>query len=457
MGWCRNNLGVIPVVLLSAFPIAGCVKNTQYDIPDTGCEQGITANATFEDVRKLYSEGTLEITEDLVIEGYVNSSDESGNFFSSIHFQDHPVNPSSGLQIDMDLRDSYLFYGLGKKIFIRLKGLYLGKSKGVYKLGGAFISFGTLSVGRLPANLVQEHVLISCDPPASMTAHAIPLDTLSDALINVLVELQEVQVNAAELEQPFALPGVEVGRVLEDCNHQQITLLNSGYSDFQEVIMPDKRGSVTGVLYKSGTKYQVIIRDTTDIHFSRNRCNEVDEMTSSSEVYISELADPENDTGARFAELYNAGIETISLQGWHLIRFTNDNQEAGNFTDLTGSVIAPGQTLILAPDAETFEAVYGFAPDIDTGANSPADSNGDDNLQLVDGFGTVIDTFGRIGEDGSGTDHEFENGRAQRHPDINLANVEYDFSEWTIYNDTGAAGTMNNPRQAPMDFTPGQR
>ncbi len=76
-------------------------------------------------------------------------------------------------------------------------------------------------------------------------------------------------------------------------------------------------------------------------------------------------------------------------------------------------------------------------------------------MQLVDPFGTVIDSFGIVGEDGSGTNHEFEDGRAVRKPEIVIANSTYTFGEWTIFNDTGAEGTKNLPQNAPEDFTPG--
>ena len=72
-------------------------------------------------------------------------------------------------------------------------------------------------------------------------------------------------------------------------------------------------------------------------------------------------------------------------------------------------------------------------------------------------FEAVIDSFGIIGEDGSGTNHEFEDGRALRKPGILQANATYDFDEWVIFNDTGAAGTTNQPQNAPADFTPGIR
>ncbi len=114
-------------------------------------------------------------------------------------------------------------------------------------------------------------------------------------------------------------------------------------------------------------------------------------------------------------------------------------------------------TLVISQNAAEFETVYGFNLDLGVGINSPADSNGDDNLELVDPFGTIIDVFGIVGEDGSGTDHGFEDGRAVRNPDVFQANSTFTFSEWMIYNDTGGSGTTNLPQIAPDDFTPGQR
>jgi len=85
--------------------------------------------------------------------------------------------------------------------------------------------------------------------------------------------------------------------------------------------------------------------------------------------------------------------------------------------------------MVISPNAEEFEVVYGFPPDLEVGGNSPADSNGDDNLELVDPFGKRVDVFGVIGEDGSGTNHEFRNGRALRNSTVNEGNPVYTFSE----------------------------
>lgn len=174
-------------------------------------------------------------------------------------------------------------------------------------------------------------------------------------------------------------------------------------------------------------------------------------------IYTPELADPDNITSARFVELYNADSEVLSLKGWTLRRYTNANTEVSTTIDLSGLTITAENTLVISPNGAEFEKVYGFVPDLAVGTNSAADSNGDDNLELADPFGKVIDVFGVIGEDGTGTNHEFEDGRAVRNAEIKRANPVYTFSEWTLYNDSGDSGTIKRPQLAPNDFTPDNR
>ena len=444
-------------IILVVLVLTGCVKDRNFDEPKKSCASDLVANATYSEVKNLYTEGVIQIQDDLIIEGYVISSDEAGNFFSSLHFQDKPDNPSEGFQLEFDLRDSHLFYPVRSKIFIQLKGLYLGKQKGVYKLGGTFSSFGNLSIGRLPANVVSQHLFSSCDVLVSATPTQISLSTLDDSMVNTLVELNDVEIIEDELSLSFAEIKEETERTLIDCSDNEIVLLNSGYSDFQSVVLPEGNGSVVGVLIKDNDDFQIVIRDLDDINLQNERCADlIDEFTSNS-IFISELADPTNNSGARFVELYNANPESFSLKGWTIIRYTNDNSDVSSTIDLSGYTIESESTLVISPNAAEFEMVYGFVPEVSVSTNSPADSNGDDNLQLVDPFGSVIDSFGIVGEDGSGTNHEFEDGRAVRKPEMVQANATYTFGEWTIFNDTGAEETTNQPQNAPEDFTPGVR
>ncbi|MGI9547284.1 MAG: DUF5689 domain-containing protein, partial [Flavobacteriaceae bacterium] len=334
---------------------------------------------------------------------------------------------------------------------------YFSESNGVYKLGGAINSFGSLAIGRLPTLLIDDHIYRSCDEMTFLAPKPIALDSINESHINTLIEIRNVEFATEELGLTFAVASVESERTITDCSGQTMVLLNSGYSSFQSENLPEGNGSVKGVLLKKGKNYNLKIRGTDDINFIEERCIEQMNLMSSNQVFISELADPDNLNEARFVELYNSSDDVIFLDGWELRRYTNDQTEISSVISLSGSFIEAGGTLVISPNALTFENVYGFEPDLEVGINSPADSNGDDNLELVDPFNVVIDSYGIPGEDGSGTNHEFEDGGAFRLPIVMNGSPAYNFAEWEVYNDSGNSGTINQPLLAPQDFTPGIR
>lgn len=443
-------------LLLLIVTLFSCVKNRSFKNQEINCSNTLVANASYADVKQLYIDKTIQIQEDLIIEGYIISSDEAGNFFSELYFQDMPNNPTDGFQIEVDARETHLLYPVGRKIFINLKGLYLGKSKGVYKVGGVFTSFGNQSVGRLPATVLEQHISKSCDNIIDVVPSIISLSDSLGAYANTLVTINNIELVNDDLGLPFAETKEETLRTLITCEDLTIGLLNSGFSDFADSILPDKSGSIKGILIKENDDYFLRIRDLSDISFTNDRCiEEVDEFTST-QIFISEIADPNNNSKARFIELYNSGPNSLSLKNWSLKRYTNANTTVSSSIDLSGLEIESGKTLVVAANATEFESIYGFPADIIGGTGSAADSNGDDNLILVDPFDTIIDIFGIIGEDGTGTNHEFEDGRAVRDSNITQANSVYTFSEWIVYNDTGESGTLNQVKNAPEDFSPGE-
>ena len=445
------------ILLIMAALLASCIKDREYDLPELDCVSTEMVNATFSEVKALYQGETIIIQEDLVIEGVAISSDKAGNFFGSLHFQDETGSSRQGFQLDMDLRDAHLFYPVGSRVILKLKGLYLGKSRGVFKLGGVFTAFGNLSVGRLPASAVAGHLFPGCEPAGMPEPLIVTVNGLDDAMLNTLVRLEELEFAEEVLGEPYALPEEEAVHTLQDCQGNELQLLISGYSDFRDQLLPGGNGSVTGVLHKEGDRYLLIIRDTPDIDFSGDRCLQSGPAAGSKQIFFSEVADPDNNSDARFLELYYSGEQELPLNGWHLLRYTNENTEVSSSLDLSGQRIFPNSTLVIAANAAAFEAAYGFPPDMEGGSNGPADSNGDDNLELLDPFGAVIDVFGIVGEDGSGTNHEFEDGRALRRDFVNAGNPQYTFEEWEIFNDSGQAGTTNLPKNAPNDFSPGIR
>ena len=453
----KNNYLYKIYVLSIMLVFNACVNNREFDEPELVCSDEDFNIVSISELKNLYAGETVQIQEDWVVKGYIVSSDKSGNFFNTLHFQDASSNPSEGLQLELELRDSHLFFDIGQTVFIKLKGLYLGQSNGLFKIGGVFISFGNRSVGRLPNSVVFNHILLSCDRVENISPTSVSILELNESMVNTLVRIANVEFKEDELGKSFAVEKEETQRTLVDCDDNELILLNSGYSDFQAQIIPDKMGTATGVLTMDKNEFQLIIRTVDDLDFNLERCEElIDEFTSNS-IFISEIADPDNNAGARFIELYNSSNESLSLKGWKLVRYTNASFEASSTVDLSDYSIDANGLIVISPNALEFETVYGFLPTITVGTNSPADSNGDDNFTLIDPFGSVIDVFGVIGEDGSNTNHEFEDGKAERKIEVLSGNSIFTESEWFIYNDTGNNGTINKPQNAPFDFTPSER
>src|SRR5690606_2189001 len=356
----KSRSGKIHHLFISLAMLCACVKDGSFGAPDPHCSGDLVTNIGYGEVKDMYKGETVEILGDLILEGYITSSDQMGNFFGVLHFQDRAVDPTEGFQIEIDVRDSHLLYPVGSKVLIKLKGLYLGMSKGVFKIGGQFTSFGNISVGRLPAAVVDQHLFFSCDAVKAIDPVRITLADLSENLTNTLVQIQGVEIKEEEVGLPFADAMVETARTLIDCMDRELTLLNSGYSDFQGELLPELNGSIVGVLVRENQKYQLAIRNLGDMDFGGERCAElVDEFTSG-KFFISELADPDNDVTARFVELYNSDLEPLSLKGWTLRRYTNANIGVSSTIDLSGSVIGSEQTFVISPNATAFESVYGF-------------------------------------------------------------------------------------------------
>ncbi|MFT7239089.1 MAG: hypothetical protein ACI93L_003187 [Cyclobacteriaceae bacterium] len=181
-------------------------------------------------------------------------------------------------------------------------------------------------------------------------------------------------------------------------------------------------------------------------------------LMSHGQVIITELADPNDNSTARFVELYNLGSSTVDLSTWKLNRYTNGNTDPQTAEALTGS-IAAGDFYIISNGAANFNAAYGFDPDQDIGTGDAADSNGDDIIFLINGSDVTVDIFGTPGTDGSNTCGEFEDGRAERLATVTSGNASFDESEWNVWSDGSSASgctshTSNDPQNV-VDMDPG--
>ena len=129
-------------------PIVECVEST------------IQTTNSIQQVKEMYTFGAPTVIDtDVIIEGYVVSSDKSGNIYKTLSIQDKPENPTAAIKIAIDQTDMYAKYNIGRKIFVNLKGLAIGNSFGSLQVGKAK---GT-ELDRIPRLEVNKHITRSCE------------------------------------------------------------------------------------------------------------------------------------------------------------------------------------------------------------------------------------------------------------------------------------------------------
>lgn len=217
---------------------------------------------------KLNIDGT--IAEDLFLEGYVISSDETGNFYKTLSIQNNYVNATSGIQLELEMVNLYNYYPIGSKINISLKNLKVGIDKGVYKIG---FNDPQYFIGRIPSNEVNNY--LSRVDNEIYAIEPREYNSISEALkeqnINTLIKINNIQFKNPEIDKTYAIAYTNVSRELIDRSFSVLDLRNSGYATWYDEILPVKSGSIILILSRYNHNYQAYIRDVTDVNFTEER------------------------------------------------------------------------------------------------------------------------------------------------------------------------------------------
>ena len=234
-----NSLIKVLFLFFAALFVTSCVHDDKYDNPDLSTYQcgDLTATKTLAEVKAM-TQNTV-ITTDDVIEGYVSSSDETGNIYKYIYIQDKPENPTQGLTISVDAVSTYLNYPQGSKIYIKLKGLAVGKY-------GNFVQLGAMSgttFGRIPEKQVASSLVRSCTTSATIVPKAMTLKemgTANDQYVGVLIEVKNAEFASKHLCMQYAPDGTSVDRQLNDPTSTVTTRVvrNSGFASFAGKTLP---------------------------------------------------------------------------------------------------------------------------------------------------------------------------------------------------------------------------
>lgn len=267
---------ILLFTLLLGVSFCSCVNDDDYNIPEVVLEEpNVTVNLTITDVLALINNEPTQIdaSTPLYIEGYVVSSDEAGNFHKNLVIQDRPENPTAGISISTHATDTYIFFEPGRKVYVRVDGLYVGEFRGLPSLGANGDEIDRISIEDFDARVLRSNIIEEIVPTE------IAIDQASNTYINTLVKFKEVEFPTEYDGLTYGNPNDNFGadRTIQDCSNNTITLRNSGYADFKPEVMPTGNGSLVAVFSVFNSTYQLFIRDTGDVSFNGERCKEEEE------------------------------------------------------------------------------------------------------------------------------------------------------------------------------------
>lgn len=258
------------VIAVVVTMLSSCIKNNYDAPPVNGFDPNLTPTHTIAQLKAMYTGARIELTDSILIAGVIAADDKSGNFYKSLVVQDS----TAGILIRLDQSGLSNSYMIGRKIYIKCKGLYLGAYNGLIQLGGAATVGSPTEVDPVPSTLIDKFIIKgSLNNP--VTALTVTIAQLDNSYQNRLIKLENVQFSPADTGFTYADGTLQLSKnaTVQDCNGGTIILRNSGFATFANEIMPSKKGTLYAIYSVFGNTKQLYIRDPKDVQFSDARCN----------------------------------------------------------------------------------------------------------------------------------------------------------------------------------------
>ena len=321
------------VLLFALASLTSCSNSDDYGVPRLDCiETGLVTNKSVADLLAQATNSPVLYTGDDVIEGYVTSSDEKGNFFKTIYLQTLPTDGSQpiGFAVPINLNSTYGYnFYPGRKIQIKLQGLYVARQHSTLTIGGFYQSSPSSAptIGRINETNWRDFLFPTCDEVSEdqLVTEMSLQQALSNSALGLLVEVSGVQFGDGSLNRTMYdvdNGGGSTNHTLTNGTGSASTLLRvSSYADFAHLQVPNGAGTARGVMTKYNSDFQFMIRYYNDLNLDGERVDAFPAIGGTQIVY--------NDTFTENFESYG-----VTSNGFAFPKYFNDAVLGGRYWDV---------------------------------------------------------------------------------------------------------------------------
>jgi hypothetical protein len=251
--------------------LSSCIQDNFENPPNNGVDPDFTANITIAQLKALYVGTAIELDDSMIISGVVIADDKSGNLYKSIIIDDG----TAGILLRLENNGLFGTYPVGRRVFVKLGGLWMGDYGGLIQLGGQLSAGTTNEVDVIPAVLFGQYLF-----PGTFNNPVVPIDVditlLDNSYQNRLIRLQNVQFTYGDTGKTFADAVLQqtVNLNLTDCNGNEVFVRTSGYADFAATKVPSGNGDFVCIYSIFGSDQQLTVRNPADLNLTGPRCGD---------------------------------------------------------------------------------------------------------------------------------------------------------------------------------------
>jgi hypothetical protein len=278
----KINLKISAFSLFIAVIASSCVNSDVYDAPDLSNEcTTLTPTKEVSDITALTTTEFAKYTDPDIIEAYVTSSDEGGNFYKSISMVS--TDGAIGFSMPIDDYNLYTKFEPGRKVYVNMKDRFYVKEYNSTVIGSLYdnntpADLTDDSVGRISIIDYKSVIKTSCTKvnEDDITNRISIQSAKNDSYLNKLIEFDNVQFTDESLGKKFFDTtlnnlGSATNHQIIDANGSTVILRVSQYAGFSLQSVPSGSGKIVGVMTKYNSDYQFMVRTINDIQLTKNR------------------------------------------------------------------------------------------------------------------------------------------------------------------------------------------
>ena len=252
---CRFHISQLFTCLLCAtiFIMSGCKK---FDEPAQDSATAQAANIAIADLHAMLGDRKVIIDQDIIIGGYVTSSDKASNFHRTFMIED----ASGGAEIMAGLYDLHNIYPEGYYIAANLNGCAIGEQLGVMQIGMPAASYSYYPTDYFASRAVIDKYIKRYNLRRDIAPLPLTIEELTPSHCGRLVNIGRLTATEQGIWSGY--------QIFTNDSGQNIAVYTSEYADYAQKTLPSGRVSITGILQYGkveGEEYYIIkMRDEKD-------------------------------------------------------------------------------------------------------------------------------------------------------------------------------------------------